>query len=36
MWDTRDEQGRAIHPGVYYYRLHAGRISRGGNLVVLR
>jgi hypothetical protein len=36
VWDARDDEGRSLHAGVYYYRLRAGRISRHGSVVVLR
>jgi hypothetical protein len=36
VWDVRDDRGQAIGPGVYFYRLRAGRISRNGSVVVIR
>ncbi|MBI4530835.1 MAG: T9SS type A sorting domain-containing protein, partial [Candidatus Latescibacteria bacterium] len=34
-WDGRDQAGRFVAPGVYFYRLDAGRFSESGRLTVL-
>lgn len=35
-WDGRDERGRALAPGVYFYRLDAGGESARGGLAIIR
>ncbi len=35
-WDVRDRNGRRIAPGIYFYQVHAGGISKIGRLMVLR
>jgi flagellar hook assembly protein FlgD len=35
-WDGRDEQGRAVGSGVYWYEVRTGRESAVGKLVRLR
>ncbi len=34
-WDGRDDDGRRVAPGVYFYRLEAPGLARGGRVVVL-
>jgi hypothetical protein len=36
VWNTSDSQGRRLQPGVYFYRLEAGRSVFKGSIVVLR
>jgi hypothetical protein len=35
-WDGRDEMGRAVGSGVYFYRLEAGKSSLTKKMVVMR
>jgi len=35
-WDGRDARGRAVAPGVYFYRVDAGGESAGGELIIAR
>jgi len=36
VWDTRDDQGRAVAGGVYYLRLVAGGSVRNTRVAVVR
>ena len=36
QWDGRDERGRLLGSGVYFYRLHSGELSRVRRMVLLR
>lgn len=36
FWDGADENGRAVHPGLYFYRLNVGELSFTRRLVVVR
>jgi flagellar hook assembly protein FlgD len=36
LWDGRDDRGRAVSAGVYYYRFESGGESRSGKLIRLR
>ncbi|MCC7264762.1 MAG: T9SS type A sorting domain-containing protein, partial [Candidatus Latescibacteria bacterium] len=36
QWDGRDERGRALGSGVYFYRLHSGGFERVRRMVLLR
>jgi hypothetical protein len=35
-WDGRDEEGRRVATGVYFYRLRAGSFTRTGRMVVIK
>lgn len=35
LWDRRDQGGRLVPAGVYYYRLEAGEIDRVGRMVLV-
>ncbi len=35
-WDARDETGREVTPGVYFYRISAGTRTGGGKLQLVR
>jgi len=35
-WDGRDESGRAVAPGVYFYRLHSGAITSVRKMLLVR
>jgi len=35
QWDGRDEQGRPMAPGVYFYRIEAGALSASRRMVLL-
>ncbi|MBI2504838.1 MAG: T9SS type A sorting domain-containing protein [Candidatus Latescibacteria bacterium] len=36
QWEGRDEQGRLLGSGVYFYRLHSGELNRVRRMVLLR
>jgi hypothetical protein len=36
VWDGRDENGRAVSSGVYFYRLHSGSLSQSRKMVLLK
>ena len=36
QWDGRDERGRPLGSGVYFYRLHSGELDRVRRMVLLR
>jgi hypothetical protein len=36
VWDGRDDAGRALSSGVYFYRLQAGAMSRTGQVQLLK
>jgi hypothetical protein len=35
QWDLRDDRGRPVQPGVYFYQLRAGRFSQVKKMVVI-
>jgi len=35
-WDGRDDAGRRVAPGVYFYRMKAGRFEATRKLTLLR
>jgi hypothetical protein len=35
-WDLRDDRGRAVEPGVYFYQLRAGCFSRVKKVVIVK
>ncbi|MEZ5065999.1 MAG: DUF6605 domain-containing protein [bacterium] len=36
VWDTRDDRGRPVAPGVYFYRVRVGSEASQGKLVIVR
>jgi hypothetical protein len=36
LWDGRDDEGRAVGSGVYFYRLKAGPFEQSKRMTILK
>ena len=36
LWDGRDEYGREMSSGVYFYQIHAGTFHKNAKMIVVK
>jgi len=36
VWNARDDSGNSVSSGIYFYRVQAGKIAKGGKMTLVR